>query len=336
MSGAGRRRRPGLAVLVVAMAFLAVSSPSQAEDQSPLERARYAADTLTFTGVVEVGWADQTGTWRSTTVQVRGGDGVLRMDGQDPARLAATSDARWLFRKGEWDLVATPDRLGSVPPMAKKYSFVDGGSMGIAGRATHEVELRTDGVVSERLYFDDATGLLLGRTQVDRAGHAVRTVWFKEIDVGDVPIAPARPTSSTDTRPQKAQRASAPYQAPPQLEGGYARVQILRRKSALQVVYSDGVHNLSVFEQPGRLDRAALPPGGQEVAVGPAKGLRFVWAGGQVVLWQAGSAAYTVVGDGGSDDVLSAARSVPAGRSLSTWQQVRQTCGDIVRAVAGG
>jgi hypothetical protein len=70
--------------------------------------------------------------------------------------------------------------------------------------------------------------------------------------------------------------------------------------------------------------------------VGPAKGLRFVWAGGQVVLWQAGSAAYTVVGDGGSDDVLSAARSVPAGRSLSTWQQVRQTCGDIVRAVAGG
>jgi hypothetical protein len=154
--------------------------------------------------------------------------------------------------------------------------------------------------------------------------------------VGQAPRAPTRPARSTDVRPKSAPRASAPYQAPAELDGGYERVQILQRKGSLQVVYSDGVHSLSVFEQPGKLDRSGLPPGGENVAVDGTKALRFVWAGGQVVLWQAGSAAYTVVGDGASEDVLTAARSVPRARALSTWQRVRETCGDIVRAVAGG
>lgn len=320
---------------MVAVAVGAVSASAHADGESPLVRARQAADTLSYTGVLELGWADQHGAWQDTSVDVRGGGGVLRMEGANPARVAATNDARWLFRNGEWDLVASADLLGAVPAMASKYTLTAGGALGIAGRATHEVVVRTDGVLSERLYFDDATGLLLGREQLDRQERVVRTVKFREIDIGVAPAPPVRPTKSTDARPRLAQRAAAPFQAPAELDGGYARVQMLKQKGALQVVYSDGVHSLSVFEQPGKLDRNALPTGGQRVVVGPATGLQFVWAGGQVVLWQAGTAAYTVVGDGGADDVLAAARSVPRGRPLSRWQQVRETCGDIVRAIAG-
>ena len=76
--------------------------------------------------------------------------------------------------------------------------------------------------------------------------------------------------------------------APARLADGYARVGVFRRDGVVQVLYSDGIYELSVFERRGELDRRELGSTGGPVTVGKAAGWRYAWPGGQVVLWQAG------------------------------------------------
>ena len=88
-----------------------------------------------------------------------------------------------------------------------------------------------------------------------------------------------------------------------------------------------------MFEQPGRLDRQSVPAGGRLVAIGPAMGVTYAYAGGQVVLWEAGGSTYTVVGDGAPDDVVVAARSVPGARSLQLLDRIRRAARDVLDTI---
>ena len=100
---------------------------------------------------------------------------------------------------------------------------------------------------------------------------------------------------------------SSPALAPDRLAEGYARVGVYKRDGTVQVLYSDGMYDLSVFERRGALDRTDLGEAGAPVRVGKAAGWRYAWPGGQVVLWQAGETVYTVVSDAPLDQVLTAA-----------------------------
>ena len=48
--------------------------------------------------------------------------------------------------------------------------------------------------------------------------------------------------------------------APARLADGYTRVGVFRRDGVVQVLYSDGIYDLSVFERRGVLDRRELGP----------------------------------------------------------------------------
>ena len=100
------------------------------------------------------------------------------------------------------------------------------------------------------------------------------------------------------------------------LGDGYRRTGVFRKGGVVQVVYSDGIYDMSVFEQRGRLGSKAAPRGGRPVRVGGSKGWQYTWPGGQVVLWQAGRTVYTVVADAPYDDVLGAIRTVKGTESL--------------------
>src|SRR5206468_7666854 len=141
------------------------------------------------------------------------------------------------------------------------------------------------------------------------AGAVVRSVVFDRITLGQAKAASA-PQNSIDLRPQQASSATPkkPYVSPASLPGGYQRVGVFRRSGTLHVVYSDGLHGLSMFEQEGRLGRHSMPAGGQPVSIGTHSGHQYVYAGGQVGLWAAGGATYTVVGDGAPEDLVAAAR----------------------------
>ena len=321
----------GALVVAAVLAAMPASMADNGPAADPIARAREAAETVTYSGQLQVRWVDHAGVTHSTELPVEGGDGVMRV-GDGGSLLAATSQQRWLFRHGEWDLVS-PSTLASAPPAERKYQVTTVPAAEVAGRPTTAVILATNGRIRERLYLDAETGLLLRREQLDANGDLVRTVEFESISLAaDTP--PAKPAASVDRRPASISSAPAPYKAPSQLAGGYQRTAVLRRNGAVQVVYSDGVHTLSVFEQRGRLDRKSLPDGAQTVAVGSAQGVRMSWAGGEVVLWDAGQSTFTAVGDGDGNDVLTAARSMPHPGHLTTWQRMRRACASIVDAVA--
>jgi len=151
-------------------------------------------------------------------------------------------------------------------------------------------------------------------------------VGFTSIRIGGGPAAPA-PVAGRDEQPHQVPAAAlaAPFVAPRTLSSGYVLVGVLRQQHVVQVLYSDGVHSLSVFEQTGSLDTRALPSAGEPVPVGSARGIRYRWSGGNVVTWPQGGATVTVVGDGPLADVLGAAGSVPPPRRLSVPQTIRLT-----------
>lgn len=129
-------------------------------------------------------------------------------------------------------------------------------------------------------------------------------------------------------------RARSAYAAPPGLIG--SAVQLSRQEvwdgtDLAAVVYRDGDVDVSVYQQPGRLDWAALPPG--EVAV---VGDRAVWFGAGrpvVAVTQRGDLVVTVV----SSDrpaVLTAVAGMPDWRRRATWDRVHDACQRLVRVFA--
>jgi negative regulator of sigma E activity len=231
----------------------------------------------------------------------------------------------------------SPASLGSVAvPSPVKYAATTTSGPTVAGRLTQLVELTVAGAVEERWFQDVTTGLLLRRDQLSSKGTVVRSVGFDRITIGQAKAAPA-PEHSVDLRPKQASSTNPkkPYVAPASLPGGYQRVAMFRRSSTLHVVYSDGLHGLSMFEQPGRLDKGSIPAGGQAVTIGNHGGFQYVYAGGQVVVWQAAGATYTVVGDGAPEDVVAAARGVPVRKAQGPFDRVRRACGKVMQAVSG-
>jgi hypothetical protein len=324
-------RLTGGAVIAVTLVALC-AGPSSADAKDAIDRARDAATATSYTGTLTVRWADNRGP-HSMTVDVKGAGGVVRMDG--PAKLAATSSARWLFRDGNWDLMS-PSGLNSVSvPAPVKYDATSTPGPVVAGRPTNLVVFSVGGQPEERWYQDAATGLLLRRELLSPSGAVVRSVGFDRIDLGTTTgVAPA-PATSVDLRPETATTAKKPYVAPTALPDGYDRVAVLKRPGTLHVVYSDGLHGLSMFEQAGRLDEGSVPADGERVAIGRHDGFEYVYAGGQVVVWQADGTTYTLVGDGEPADVLAAARAVPSRKANGLFDRVRRACAKILNAVDG-
>lgn len=129
-------------------------------------------------------------------------------------------------------------------------------------------------------------------------------------------------------------RARSAYDAPPGLIG--SAVQLSRQEvwdgtDLAAVVYRDGDVDVSVYQQPGRLDWAALPAG--EVA---SVGGQDVWFGlgrPHVAVAQRGDLVVTVV-SGDRPAVLTAVAGMPEWRRRATWDRVHDACERLVRVFA--
>ena len=120
------------------------------------------------------------------------------------------------------------------------------------------------------------------------------------------------------------------------LADGYDRLGVYKRDGVVQVLYSDGLYDLSVFERAGTLDRSELGTDGGPVQVGQAPGWRYAWPGGQVVLWQAGGTVFTVVSGAPLDQVLTAARDlpVPPSKKPSLLARLRSVARTLIQPLA--
>jgi sigma-E factor negative regulatory protein RseB len=250
--------------------------------------------------------------------------------------LVADANERMVHHPGgDWTLL-WPAGLapGSAPSPTKKYTVHTMPGQPTLGRTTSLVELSRKGAVRERLYLDDATGLVLRRDQLDAQGNIRRQVKFDSLQLGGK-VRTTRPQSSATRAPKRVnlKRLPSAYRVPSGLAGGYQRTGTFKNSGTVHAVYSDGLYGLSVFEQPGRLDTSSLPAGRATVAVGETQGWHWTWAGGDVLLWEMGRTVYTAVGDGPYDDLIDAARSLPSVRAPSALGRLRSACHELLTSL---
>jgi hypothetical protein len=324
-----------VALLMAIVAAVGVAAPAVADD-SPIDASRQASRTLRFEGVVRVEWVDAGGR-HVERVKVRSWNGTMAVEGATD--LAATDRARFVYHRGLGWAMVWPAELASddrPSPDAKYRVVAMGPGPTVAGRSTNLVEVRRGSVRCELVYTDAKTGLVLRREQYDPAGDLRRTVTFETLETNTTPVSlPARVADkSPDTVPGMS--PSAPYRAPAALGSGYELIGAYRQSGTVHLLYSDGIYDLSVFEQRGRLDRDGLPTGRRHVTLAGRDAWQVSWPGGDVVVWQAGGAVFTAVGEAPIDDVLAAAGTMPSAGQPSLVEKLRRMCGSLLDVFSRG
>jgi len=299
---------------LVALALLVVVAPAPAVagGPAPLEQARQAAENTSFEGVLEVRWRDGD-VMRSERLTVSAGGGSLMVSGANLVMARPGSGRLLAHDGGGWEEMWLPSRAaGPRPAGVPKYvtgAPTDGHP--VAGRPTRLVEVHRGGAVLERIFLDTETNLLLERDQYDTRGEVVRRLAFESLTIDGSTVPPAEPKAPAHHAPRPVAPERAGSAAPAALAEGYERMGVYRSGGVLQVLYSDGLYDLSLFQQQGRLRRSDLPPSGERVTVGRATGWRYAWPGGQLVMWSEGGKVFTAVSDAPADQVLAAVRSLP-------------------------
>jgi hypothetical protein len=317
-------------VAAPALAVLLGVSPVAAEP-APLEQARKAAAQTSFDGVLQVRWRDGDEI-RSERLTIQSAGGSLMVRGANQVMARPTLGPLLAHAGGGWEEMWLPSLApGPRPDGYSKYQAT-GPAPGapVAGRAAKVIEVRHSGVLVERVHLDTQTDLLLQRDQFDAAGGLVRTLAFESLTLrpsADAPDAPRTPAHRAP-HPVDPDRLSPSMAAPASMDDGYQRIGVYRRGSVVQVLYSDGLYDLSLFEQPGRLRRSELPSSGERVSIGRVTGWRYPWPGGQLVVWSTAGKVFTAVSDAPVDQVLAAVRSLPptSTRELSLLGKLRRAC----------
>jgi hypothetical protein len=293
-----------------------------------LEQARRAPAAYDFSGVVVIEWRDGTAL-RRAAVPVSDVAGVLevgerhRMVGQGARRLVH-GDAGWEVLWGD----AAPE----APPAAGvKYDLVVRDGPEVAGRATAVVEASRSGSpgVRERLYVDDETGLLLRREQLDGRGRTLRAVGFESISdpiAADTETPPSLPRADQPAKrrePRSVETVHDPYRAPNDAGDQFTLVgQYRDADGTLQLFYSDGLFDVSVFEQAGALDANVLPDGGRWVELRGHHARLYESLMGEAVVWEGAGVVYTCVTDAPRRELEAMLADFPRRTSPSAMQSL--------------
>jgi hypothetical protein len=170
------------------------------------------------------------------------------------------------------------------------------------GRAAVLVEaLRDDQTLAARFWIDKATGLLLQRQLFSADGQTmVRATVFTELAIEDSefighlpPMAPGG-VESLGVSTADSLRSQG-WVCAPELPASLKLYDVHKDTSngSLQFSYSDGLFNVSLFEQRGALDPAAVA--GFSSTENPGVYLRYGMP--SYVVWSSGGIVYTLIGD---------------------------------------
>lgn len=128
--------------------------------------------------------------------------------------------------------------------------------------------IRPDGAVAARVWIDQKNGVELGRALYGSTGQLVESVRFTRVRFGVArwpttlpPRLPAPAGVSLDARVLSSLPAHG-WLSPDRLPTGYVLVQARRSRSSagsvLHLVYSNGLSDLSLFEQSGHIETGRL------------------------------------------------------------------------------
>ncbi len=270
------------------LALLALSSGVLAESTSPrdwLRRISQAGQTLNYDGVFVYQHGDQLQSMRILRKLDRGKvrERLLSLNGAGREVVRSGQELRCylpdtnsvLVEQRKSDNREFPNILpGSPEVLDSSYSFELGPRGRIANRASQSIVIRPNDSFryGYRLWADDATGLLLMASLLDRKGAVIEQFMFTQVRIGG-PINDADFEPATSTRGlvwlredvlerPKAAGAVVPGQLP---AGFILTARFLRHLPPATVplehmVYSDGLAVVSVFVQ-------RVPDGGDPAAL---------------------------------------------------------------------
>jgi negative regulator of sigma E activity len=122
---------------------------------------------------------------------------------------------------------------------------------------------------------------------------------------------------------------------PATLAEGYRQLGAYTQGGVTQLVYSDGLYDLSLFQEHGGLDTSDLPAQRRAVRLEGQSAWAFSWPGGEGLVWSGGNTVYTLLGDVPPDDLQTVAASVAVHRSTSVAHRLRQACRELVESFRG-
>lgn len=324
---------PLLALVGLLIVDLApAEAAAQGNWEELLDRAGSGGDAPHTGEILWVNWVGEES--RAHVVDVASGGGELLLHGPGGRMVRLTPDGGLLVdgeRGAELNLPPTrPARL-SPEMMADKYAVDIIGEERLLDRPTTllEVRRRDGGVLRERLWLDDESGLLLRRESYD--GDTLLRLFaylslHLETPVGHTPtlnrgFTPGPPRLAPRSGPVEdvaahrlATLREAGFHAPERLPDGYVADGIFpgaENRQPLQLIYDDGLYTVSLFQQRGPIDWEALPPGGQSVEALGDRAVEWPGAVPRRLVWEAEGIAYTLVGDVPQDEFLAIAEALP-------------------------
>jgi negative regulator of sigma E activity len=171
--------------------------------------------------------------------------------------------------------------------------------------------------VRVRMYFDDATGMLLRRDQLDAHGRLVRRFAFQKLTTptpGDAAANDKLPKASPKSRddaPDQLAELPDDFRAPKRIGQGFVLSGVYSQPDgSVQLYYSDGLLGLSVFERSGELAWDELPAGGRTVELGGTRTRVYATSAGLAVVWGKDGLTYTCVTDASLDEIRAVAADI--------------------------
>ncbi|MGH2719519.1 MAG: sigma-E factor regulatory protein RseB domain-containing protein [Actinomycetota bacterium] len=337
------RRVASVVSLALAMVLPWLPDPAAAvppptpSAQAVLNLAVTGARNIEYEGTQQVMVRGDHGITVGTLKVARGGNNQMVMEGsgwvvvQKGRRRSSMGLNGGSATVSEAELTDNIEPSGDVAQLLEKYSVALEGTVQMLQRPAWvlRIERASDLRLIERWTVDAATGLILERQSFNDRGQIDRSITFTSVQ------EPYTPPESDLNPPIKASAPTQQFYAPGQvtgfarsiglpaaLPGGYQLRSGARfaagRTRVNQLVYTDGLEVVSLFQQPGALNRSSIPAGARKVTLDHESG--YIWETfPRGAAWQAGSNTDTLVGASPLDEFQTIANALPQrpiGRSI--------------------
>ncbi|MEA2567671.1 MAG: sigma-E factor negative regulatory protein RseB, partial [Actinomycetota bacterium] len=244
--------------------------------------------------------------------------------------------------RGQTALANDVEPDSNLQQLLGKYRVLLEGGVRVLQRDAKVVRIKriADDRLVERWTIEATTGLLLKRESYDAAGMVERSIAFTEVREPYVPtvedVHPPTQAGPSSAAPQRwfsgseLSRQAKAFGMRESLPAGYRLESGTTFKagaaSVVQLVYSDGLEDVSLFAQPGSMARSGLPASARNVRLSRVDGLR--WEGfPRGVAWQDGQSTLTLVGAAPTDELTQMANALP---QAPLRRSLRQRMGHLV------
>ena len=245
-------------------------------------------------------------------------------------------EAGTLLRLGN---VERPDF--SVEALSAKYAVRTSGSAELRTGPALVLSIRERGSEHERerLYVDEATGIVVRRDTFQAEGAPSRVVAFTDLRVTGSSITVPSGVDATDRGAYRTVSdeglgilGRVGWSVPDELPGGY----LLRggyalpeaEGSSLHLVYTDGLYTLSVYQQFGLVDPDALGDAASQIHDDMHI---WRWPGSEPerMVWTGDGRTFTAVSDAPFDQVMAAVHGLPNDLPGGLWTRMERGIGRV-------